>query len=183
MRVTSLAIRAFINLVVVPACWPFLDEFNWGEGSLWSWCRWSGFAYGRMIMKSGMRRDRSVEYYHVFSSLCNATLPPPSPWPLLFLQDGRTALHIACSLLNSEVVNLLLEKGADVAARDKVNALTLTKSLAAPRPPARGSASTASCIYSRIYSFEHIIILMHNAPRTLHNAHINFAYKLEHKWR
>ena len=103
---------------------------------------------------------------------------PPPTFPLAApISAGRT------DGANSEVVNLLLEKGADVAARDKVNALTLTKSLAAPRPPARGSASTASCIYSRIYSFEHIIILMHNAPRTLHNEHINFAYKLEHKWR
>ena len=47
-------------------------------------------------------------------------LPSSSYYPLL--QDGRTPLHHAAMKGHAEVVSLLLEKGADIQARDEVRA-------------------------------------------------------------
>ena len=39
----------------------------------------------------------------------------------VWLQDGRTALHIACTKSDFQMVQILVEKGADLAAKDKVS--------------------------------------------------------------
>lgn len=47
---------------------------------------------------------------------------------------GQTALHQACQLLNLELVRLLVDKGADVNVKDKVNRTPLCQTLAAAGP-------------------------------------------------
>ena len=46
---------------------------------------------------------------------------------MLLLQDGRTALHIACSKGHVDVVKLLISNNADIAATDNVSERLLFK--------------------------------------------------------
>ena len=39
----------------------------------------------------------------------------------MFLQDQRTLLHVAAEYCGTDIVEVLLEEGADVNAKDKVS--------------------------------------------------------------
>lgn len=45
----------------------------------------------------------------------------------IHLQDGRTALHLACQTGREDVANLLLTKKADAKVQDKVGPRAKTK--------------------------------------------------------
>ena len=40
--------------------------------------------------------------------------------PLMLIQDGRTPLHICCIKGKVKMVKLLIDRGSDVKAKDKV---------------------------------------------------------------
>lgn len=63
----------------------------------------------------------AVNIFCIFYTVVSFSLHTPH---ILFLQDGKTALHEAAGLDHLEVVNALLQAGADMHLEDKVDTST-----------------------------------------------------------